>query len=50
MGDVVAAAADWAASSGPPNAVFVVALLTAPWRWSKWARDRVGAFLPGGDE
>jgi len=48
MSEVVAAAAEWAASSGPPNALFVVALLTSPARWSRWAADRVGSYLGGG--
>ncbi|WP_176696610.1 hypothetical protein [Haloparvum sedimenti] len=40
------AAAEWAASSGPPNWAFVLALLTHPKVWSdaavKHARKRLG--------
>lgn len=49
MTEVLRAALAWAAADGPPNAVFVVALLTSPARWSRWAADRVGSYLGGGD-
>lgn len=41
MADALAAAAEWAAREGPPNLVFILALLTSPARWSRWARDRL---------
>lgn len=50
MSEVAQAAAQWAAANGPPNAVFVVALLTSPARWSKWAAEQVGARLGGGSD
>lgn len=50
MTEVVAAAARWAASNGPPNAVFILALLTSPARWSRWAADRVGSYIGGSSD
>lgn len=38
----------WAATNGPPNAVFVVALLTKPASWSKRAVGAANKYLPGG--
>lgn len=49
MSDVVAVAVDWAAATGAPNAVVVLALLTSPATWSKRAvavvRKRFGGSL-----
>lgn len=46
MADVFAVAMDWAASTGAPNALVVLALLTSPATWSKRAvaivRKRLG--------
>jgi hypothetical protein len=39
MADIIARAVEWAASPGPPNAVFLVAVLTAPWLWAGYAKD-----------
>lgn len=37
---------EWATASGPPNWVFVLAVLTSPVVWSRWAvqfaRERFG--------
>lgn len=35
MPDVLAVALEWAARAGPPNAVFVAALLTRPSTWTR---------------
>jgi len=45
VGDPVAAAAEWAASPGPPNWVFVLAIVTAPAYWSESVRGRVRPLL-----
>ena len=46
MADVTAVALDWAASTGAPNGLVVLALLTSPSTWSKRAvafvRQRLG--------
>jgi len=51
--DPVAAAVEWAAAPGPPNWVFVMAIVTAPAYWSDTVRSRVGGLLdrlaPRGD-
>lgn len=38
MSAIIAQAVEWAAKPGPPNAVFVLALLTAPWLWADYAK------------
>lgn len=47
MSEVVAVALEWAAATGAPNAVVVLALLTSPSTWSRRAvavvRQRLGA-------
>jgi len=47
MTDPATAAFEWAARAGPPNVVFVLALLTRPSTWSKKAmqivEDRFGS-------
>ena len=37
MSELVDAAVNWLASDGPPNWLFVLALLTAPAKWSRTA-------------
>lgn len=47
MSEVVSVALEWAAATGAPNALVVVALLTSPSTWSRRAvgliRQRLGA-------
>ncbi len=45
MSELVARAVEWAASPGPPNWVFVMAIVTAPAYWSETARSRVRPLL-----
>jgi len=51
MTDPVAAAMDWLTAPGPPNWLFLLALLTAPAYWSDKVRSRVtpllDTYLPG---
>lgn len=49
MTELIRAMLAWASSDGPPNAAFVLALLTCPSRWSEWARERVGSYLGDAD-
>jgi len=50
---MIDAAIDWAARSGPPNGVFVLALLTHASTWSRsavrFARERIGLDDDRGD-
>jgi len=39
VSDVLAVALEWAARSGPPNALFVAALLTRPSVWTNRLLD-----------
>lgn len=41
MPGVIQPAIDWATANGPPNWVFVLALLTAPHLWAKQIKDRL---------
>lgn len=41
MPNFIQPALDWATASGPPNWVFLVALLTAPHLWAKQIKNRV---------
>ncbi len=45
MADVIQPALDWATAAGPPNWVFVLALLTAPHLWAKQIKDRLTPLL-----
>lgn len=38
-------AVEWATANGPPNWVFVVALLSAPHLWAAQIKDRVTPLL-----
>lgn len=49
MTELVRAMIRWAASDGPPNAAFIVALLTSPAKWSEWARESVSNYLGDSD-
>lgn len=46
---LIGPAIDWATTAGPPNWVFVLALLTRPARWSSAAVAIVEARLLDGD-
>lgn len=35
---------DWATSNGPPNWVFVAALLTSPHMWSQYVKQAASEF------
>lgn len=52
MSSLTAVAVDWLASTGAPNWLLLLALLTSPWTWSNKIRKRVGPLLdmvlPGG--
>jgi len=50
MADVLAVALEWAARAGPPNAVFVAALLTRPAVWTNRLLAAVDKRLGGSDE
>lgn len=50
MPDVVAVALEWAARSGPPNALFVAALLTRPSTWTNRLVTAADRRLSGGTE
>jgi len=45
MPDLLASAVEWLASTGAPNWVVVVALLTQPSTWSDAVRSRVRPLL-----
>jgi len=45
MSELVQAAVEWAAANGPPNWVFILALLTAPARWTSIAIEMVQSRL-----
>ena len=45
MSGLVPAAIDWLAARGPPNWVFVLALITSPAAWSDAVRKRVRPLL-----
>jgi hypothetical protein len=46
----VDAALEWAVATGPPNWLFVVALLTRPSTWTSTVVDAARSRLGGGDE
>lgn len=45
MSEFVTAAVEWATNPGPPNWVFVLALLTTPAYWSDKVRKWVGRLI-----
>jgi len=45
MADLIGAAFEWAVSAGPPNWVFVLALITTPATWSNMVRKRIRPLL-----
>lgn len=45
MADILARAVKWAAADGPPNAVFLIAVLTAPWLWAGYAKQAAKRLL-----
>lgn len=45
MGDLLGAGVEWLASPGPPNWMFLVALLTQAAYWSERIKARVGPVL-----
>jgi len=53
MADILARAVEWAAADGPPNAVFLIAVLTAPWLWADYAKQGakrlLRRFVPGSE-
>lgn len=52
MTDLISPAVEWLASSGAPNWLVLVFILTSPWSWARRVRERVGGLvdqlLPGG--
>jgi len=45
VSELVAAATEWLAAPGPPNWVFVTAVVTAPAYWSETVRGRLGPLV-----
>jgi len=45
MGELIAAALEWAIAAGPPNWVFVLAVVTSPATWSNAVRKRLRPLL-----
>jgi len=53
MTDLIGVAVDWLASTGAPNWLVIVAILTHPAYWAKQFKQRAGPvldkYLPGGE-